>query len=104
MEWIKVTPETMPPDGEAVIVSVKHDFGDGHIGKWTEANIRHTQGKGWEYLANSYDNEWWYYSGGRDITYWAHMPEPVMEDGELVEFVQCDYTGKKTFHLKRMEQ
>lgn len=99
MKWIPVKPDTMPPELEPVIVSVRHDFGDGQIGKWVDANIRWSHDKGWEYLADAYNNEWWYYSGGRDITHWAHMPEPVFEDGEKVAYIQKHFTGQKFYHL-----
>lgn len=77
MDWIKVTPETMPPDMEPVFVSITHDFGKGKIGRWTLAQIRYNPQKGWEYQCDAYNNEWFYCSNPREITHWMPYPDPA---------------------------
>lgn len=71
-QWIKVTPETMPPDDDTVIVTVEHPSGDRYI--YTEARFDKDRGK-WE----------WPYEAGADywedieekVTHWMPFPKPA---------------------------
>lgn len=54
MDWIKVTPETMPPDMEMVMVTLAHN-GEYHL----EERVRWNGEKGyWERLRLIGRNEW----------------------------------------------
>lgn len=71
MGWIKVTPETMPPDMEPVIVTLRFSDTDG---KFVWADVRHN-GEKWEYLSNCWDNTWSDVDG--EVTHWMQYPEPA---------------------------
>lgn len=71
MDWIKVTPETMPPDMEPVMVTVK-----GKLGSDIMKDVV------WEQKSNG-----WAYDDGADcliyldenlkVTHWMPYPEPA---------------------------
>lgn len=74
MAWIKVTPETMPLEGEAVIVTIRYDDSDKRV-VW--ADVRWREDVGWEYLSNSWDSIWSQVDGA--VTHWMPYPEPAEE-------------------------
>lgn len=93
MDWIKVTPETMPPDMEPVLVMERQacwDDDKGYVfGKpFVACPYRYNKTKGiWEFrLSNRYaetqagiweefyEEDW---EKGKHITYWAPMPKPA---------------------------
>ena len=71
MDWIKVTPETMPPDMEPVMVTLMFSDADGKF-VWADARYN---GVKWEYLSNSWDNVWSDIDG--EVTHWMPYPEPA---------------------------
>lgn len=72
MNWIKVTPETMPPDKGMVLVTVKDYSG----GKWVGAGIRWNKRDGkWERWHS--DGFWNNLPLGDEVTHWMPMPEPA---------------------------
>ena len=84
MDWIKVTPETMPPDMEPVMVTLMFSDADGKF-VWADARYN---GVKWEYLSNSWDNVWSDIDGlacgwasgrfaGSKVTHWMPYPEPA---------------------------
>lgn len=75
MEWIRVTPETMPPDMVPVLVTVTHNLKDESIKKYTVADIRYNHQNGWEFLSNSCFGIWGQYTD--NVTHWMPMPEPA---------------------------
>ena len=72
MDWIKVTPETMPPDMERLIVTM---IIDGE--KMTIGNVRY-RGECWEieeFLIHK-----WLYIKPELITHWMLMPAPAEDE------------------------
>lgn len=74
MDWIKVTPETMPPDMETVIVTVKIPENGKHKDKerkevWAEIYLENGS---WMYDANDGEHEIW---DKAVVTHWMPMPK-----------------------------
>ena len=74
MDWIKVTPETMPPDMEPVIVTVKIPENGKHKDKerkevWAEIYLENGS---WMYDANDGEHEIW---DKAVVTHWMPMPK-----------------------------
>lgn len=72
MDWIKVTPETMPPERENVLVTIRYDDSDE---KFVWADVRWSKDVGWEYLASSFDDIWTSVDG--EVTHWMPYPKPA---------------------------
>ncbi len=74
MNWIKLTPDTMPPDGDIVMVTVESWNGERDV--YPEARFNKKRGK-WE----------WPYEAGADywddidekVTHWMPLPEPATD-------------------------
>lgn len=75
MEWIKVTPETIPPEGELVLVTVHgqqlHDvwgnvYYDRDLEHWVEASCTLNP-----------DDDRLVDDGGLKVTHWMPYPEPA---------------------------
>lgn len=72
MEWIAVTPDTMPPDGMIVIVSgFYEEFGEKR--RWVERDVRYSTQNGWE-RKSPINREWVLYPDKSEIMYWAEEP------------------------------
>lgn len=81
MDWIKVTPETMPKDMEPVIVTVEES------GKrYTIADARYNQDCGWqalfdcsgsfcETIAEAKKDGYWDGLGNCKVTHWMPYPD-----------------------------
>lgn len=69
MDWIKVTPETMPVDLETVIVNVKLKNGENRVYHEARWNKKKNQ---WEMLDLSFE-DWW--RTNLNITHWFPYPE-----------------------------
>ena len=70
MDWIKVTPETMPPDGSWVLVT----------SVWSgEKSVEYAQYENGEFLgeAEGCMGDRWEIDG---VTHWMPMPEPAKEN------------------------
>lgn len=73
MEWIKVTPDTMPPDMEPVMLTVEDEEGK----RYTMSECRYNPSFGWE----------WAYDAGADywqtirekVTHWMEYPYPAQD-------------------------
>lgn len=100
MEWVKISPDTMPPDMEPLIVSVRQDFGSGEIGKCVSQNVRYRTKNGWEYLVDSYNNKWSDFRNSNEITHWMKIPEPAQEDNEAFRFTEKTYNGVNIYHVR----
>lgn len=72
MDWIKVTPETMPKENETVFVTIKYDDSEVVV-VW--ADVRWNKNAGWEYLTNSWEDIWGKVDG--EVTHWMKYPEPA---------------------------
>lgn len=71
MDWIKVTPDTMPPDMERVIVTVV-----GPLGKYIMKDIFFDKSAGlWGYEDEAGYNIYLNYT--LNITHWMPYPEPA---------------------------
>lgn len=74
MDWIKVKPETMPPDVEPVMVTVRVDGGE----KQTWADVRYNQEyQGWELLSDVVEDCWEKLGNDCEVTHWMPYPEPA---------------------------
>ena len=71
MGWIKVTPETMPPDMEPVIVTAVWR-GE----KRVETDVYRESGF-WKRDYDSMDGGGTDYYSDDEITHWMHMPKPA---------------------------
>lgn len=74
MCWIKVTPETMPPDGKTVMATVKFPDGTKHV----FPEVRYGE-DGWERLVDAI-NDYWIGIGFAiqgTVTHWMPCPEPA---------------------------
>lgn len=72
MHWIKVTPETMPPDKGMVLVTVKDVSGQ----KWVESDICWNEKEGkWQHWHS--DGFWENLLLGDEVTHWMPYPEPA---------------------------
>lgn len=72
MNWTKVTPTTLPPAGEAVIVTVEYSDGERDVladVKWNQTE------HAWEWLAEAVSGYWDTLSP--KVTHWAKMPAPA---------------------------
>lgn len=69
MNWIKVTPETMPPDMDPVMVTVRHtgNFKSVYVDARYNAAIGRWQ---FEYGGN-------YINFDSQVTHWAFWPKPA---------------------------
>lgn len=75
LQWIKVTPETMPMSMQSVMVTIKHKWNEQSI--YPEArynNIDYNPGK-WEWARISDEDEWVQFAG--QVTHWMPLPEPA---------------------------
>lgn len=73
MDWIKVTPETIPPQGETVLATILYtDTDDPKRVVW--ADVRWSEDDGWEYLSCAWDYIWSPIEG--EVTHWMPMPKP----------------------------
>lgn len=70
MDWIKVTPETMPPDMEPVLVTTEYDGKRGVI-----ADVRYNPKYGWEVLTDALGDYW--EDIREKVTHWMPFPEPA---------------------------
>lgn len=79
MDWIKVTPETVPPDGEPILITIE-SWMDKHRYVWeTQARWHNGFYEVWE--DNGFACGWG--SGrfsGSKVTHWMPWPEPAEED------------------------
>ena len=74
MGWIKVTPETMPPEGMDVLTTLEHPDGT-RITSLTAA--RYVHGK-WEILLNTDTLRFlWVAADDLPVTHWMPYPEPA---------------------------
>lgn len=74
MDWIKVTPETMPPDMEPVMVTGRVNDG----GKQTWVDVRYNpEYKEWEWLADAVGDYWEGLGKDYEVTHWIPYPEPA---------------------------
>ena len=72
--WFKVTPETMPPDMEPVIVTVRGNEG----GKLTWVDVRYNpEYQEWEQLSDSVGDYWEGLGKDYEVTHWMPYPEPA---------------------------
>lgn len=71
MDWVKVTPETMPPNGECVFVTALNEY-DGQ--KMVIGEVAYTDG---EWKLARMDDEDIFLPFGLTITHWAHYPAPA---------------------------
>lgn len=78
MNWIKVTPDTMPKDKEEVIVTVEHILKNGSVARYTVSGIRYTKREGWQFFSNPLYGQWNKYS--ENVTHWMPLPEPAQDD------------------------
>lgn len=69
MNWIKVTPDTMPKEYEKVIVTIKNK--DGH--RYVLENV--------EFRPDSVLGQWWYYSFNSDSY------EPIDKDETITHWI-----------------
>lgn len=90
MDWIKVTPETMPTDMVPVMVTIlqrfcKYDEGNLHYSPFVAGPYRRNRGE-WEYrlsgcITETSDGEWGTIHQGTDereiVTHWMPMPKPA---------------------------
>ena len=75
MDWIKVTPETMPPDMEPVIATIQ-DKRDGE--RETCSDVRYnSECKKWEVLMECYTGYWDEFGEFIEVTHWMPYPEPA---------------------------
>lgn len=83
MDWIKVTPETMPPDMEPVIVTVEEGGK-----KYTIADVRYNPDCGWMVLSDCSgsccstlkevkEDGYWEWIGNCKVTHWMPYPDPA---------------------------
>ena len=90
--WFKVTPETMPPDMEPVIVTVRGNDG----GKLTWVDVRYNpEYQEWEQLSDSVGDYW---EDEKQIK----AIEAVLSKGDRVELIPVK-DGVKIIHIKRKE-
>lgn len=77
MEWIKVTPETMPPENTDLLVTIFYgDCEEPVYGVW--ADVRWSVKNGWQYLSNAWDSVWSPVEDG-EITHWMLYPKPAQD-------------------------
>lgn len=77
MEWIKATPDNMPPENQAVLVTIfVGDTEQQNAFVW--ADVRWSDKGRWEYLSNSWDGIWSTIDDGA-VTHWMPYPEPAKE-------------------------
>lgn len=70
MDWIKVTPDTMPPEGEEVLVTVDN-YG---YSKETLGGATYTEYSGWMVLCGSDEGAEPIYG---KVTHWMPYPAPA---------------------------
>lgn len=89
MDWIKVTPETLPPDGEAVMVTVLYENGNREVE--TQATLtyrevakykRKPKTRTWHYRNGDYDS-WEEFGDWVKITHWMPIPAPAEDEEDL---------------------
>ncbi len=69
MDWIKATPDTMPPDMNPLLVTMNLN------GEKTVFGPVRKRGDIWE--AKYFDRDSWLFIRGEVITHWQLMPEPA---------------------------
>lgn len=75
-EWIKITPDALPPDMKPVLVTVEHQDGE----RQTLAEVRYNHLFGvWEELADSTNDFWSDLSDYVRVTHWAYYPQPAQD-------------------------
>ena len=73
MNWIKCT-DSMPPDMEPVIVTVRADDG----GKQTWVDVRYNpEYQEWEQLSDISGDYWEGLGNDCEVTHWMRYPEPA---------------------------
>lgn len=73
--WVKVTPETLPPDKEPVLATICYpDSVDNMKAVWADVRYNHDSEK-WEYLSNSWQSVWSDVEG--EVTHWMSYPSPA---------------------------
>lgn len=73
-EWIRVTPETMPPDMEPIIVSVKYWSGLSSV--WNgQVRYNKSAGRYEAWMSDGYASGWVFGVINGNITHWMPWPD-----------------------------
>lgn len=75
--WIKCTPDTMPPEHTTVMVTVQYG-GKREVYPMAKYFLPEGEHKAeWEYV----DDDWgeWHPLAASNVLYWAHIPEPAVD-------------------------
>lgn len=75
-EWVRVTPETMPPDGAEILVTLQ----DRHAGRRVfESRVVYTGGMFTTENDSGYLNPLHYFVADETVTHWAFYPSPARD-------------------------
>ncbi len=72
MDWIKATPQTMPPDGQDVIVTI-----NGKVKKHIVFGVYRKNGKWRADYEFDEDDIYVHYYSDDEVTHWMPYPEPA---------------------------
>lgn len=73
MDWIKVTPETMPPDNELVFVTCKNRYGKRYV---LHDIVYSAEYSCWKWGKEKYRNDYWP-TLTDEVTHWMPYPDPA---------------------------
>lgn len=73
MDWIKVTPETMPTDNELVFVTCKNRYGKRYV---LHDIVYSAEYSCWKWGKEEYGNDYWP-TLTDDVTHWMPYPGPA---------------------------